>query len=255
MPQVSTANCKHAAVGGRLQVPGSCIKAKVVLLWSTKTQIRDFDLSFAHASPFKHFIVNHDDSWVFTLLYVGLAVTLSMYISMFWLIVVAFVHGAFEWASLRLKGEYDGLVVQVCWHLRLDIVLIVFALWLGVYIDVIFGALGLGAVARGGAQVGSRVLAWQRTVRGALLTLDDVVQVLKAIVVSRSTKAKEPESASGHAEGFTVSDKGIAWGKADVVLVLTGVLLAASVIAAPLLTEMEVGEVLDKVAGDLHPWP
>lgn len=220
-----------------------------------KTIHKGFGLPHNVLSSYQKFIVDHDESWLFTLAYVGLAVFLSLYISMFWLVAIAATHGAIEWVSLRLKGQSHNLFGKVVWHLRLDIVLIIFALWLSVYIDAIFGLLGLGAAARGGAQAGSRLLAWQRTLRGTLLTLDDVVQILRALLRNRNVaggNGSRPEELRKVESNAETNSK---WAKGDVFLVVTGFVLAISIATAPVLTEMDAGEVLSRVASDLQPWP
>lgn len=41
-------------------------------------------------------VIRHDDSWLFTVLHIGLAVVLSIWIGLFWLVAVVVVHFAFE---------------------------------------------------------------------------------------------------------------------------------------------------------------
>ncbi|MCQ1058888.1 hypothetical protein LRP52_16625 [Photobacterium sp. ZSDE20] len=81
----------------------------------------------------------------------------------------------------------------VLWHLKLDIVLIIFALWLSVYMDAIFGLVGLNAAARAGAQVGSRFAIFEKIIRGFFLTVDDAAQVLKVLSKKRDTSDQEVE--------------------------------------------------------------
>ncbi len=201
----------------------------------------------------KNFIKNHDESWVFICLYIGLAVSLSMFISIFWLIAVAFFHGCIEWASLRMKGLRNGIFNKVLWHLRVDIVLILFALWLGVYIDAIFGILGLGALVRSSAQIGSRALAWQRTIRGVLLTLDDAIQFVKALAMKNGTKASKTHCHTGSKEAIYSDESSIS--KYDIALISIGGILTASILLAPAMTSMTPYEVIEKLSNDLHPWP
>src|SRR5690554_7151149 len=87
-------------------------------------------------NAFTRWVDRHDDTWLFTIIYVSLAVTLSLSISMFWLMVVAFAHGCLEWYALGRAGVVGrrARVKKILWHLRLDMVIILFALWLGVYL-------------------------------------------------------------------------------------------------------------------------
>lgn len=136
-------------------------------------------------------VIEHDDSWVFTLCYVGLAVVLSLLISLFWLIVVVALHAALEWYALQHRGYPTHRLGRTLWHLKLDLSLILFALALGLYLELLFGLAGLGAVARTGAQAGSRFLAWKQALRGVLLTLDDAAQVARALAKQGSGKEDE----------------------------------------------------------------
>ncbi len=99
----------------------------------------------------KAWIIDHDDSKLFLVLYVGLAVVLSLWISLFWLVAVVAVHGLLEWIRQHhLDKKLAGVVARVMWEIKLDIALILFAMALDVYLDFILGLAGLQAVARGG---------------------------------------------------------------------------------------------------------
>jgi hypothetical protein len=75
------------------------------------------------------------------------------------------------------------------WHLKLDIGLVLVALWLGLYIDTCSAWPGSAPAARAGAQTAARVVAWQRTIRGVLMTVDEAAHVVKAVAV-RATAAR-----------------------------------------------------------------
>lgn len=191
-------------------------------------------------------ILKHDDRWLFTILYVSLAVILSIAISIFWLVALVAVHAGLEWYALKHHAPHQTpgtRLKAVIWHLKLDFMLIIFALWLGVYIDVIFGLLGLGAAARAGAQVSSRVLAWQRATRGILLTLDDVAQVAKAV---KTNQVEEEESLEPWRQPWGVGAHLTIWSSALFVLLIA---------LAPLITEQSASQVIHALAMDLHPWP
>ena len=53
------------------------------------------------AERLRDWVLNHDDSWIFIILYVGLAVVLSLWISLFWLLVVVAGHFVLEWIRQR----------------------------------------------------------------------------------------------------------------------------------------------------------
>lgn len=197
-------------------------------------------------------IAAHDDSWLFIVLYVGLGLVLSMTISLFWLVAVVAAHAVLEWFALDGKGIRDHRLGRVLWHLKLDIGLVLVALWLGLYIEVLFGLAGLGAAARAGAQTAARAVAWQRAIRGVLMTADEAAHVVKAVATRNGGKRKpEPE-----AEG---ADHRIPWrrpwSRADKFALAFTTTWAVLILLTPLLTDHTVASTLGVLASDLHPWP
>lgn len=185
------------------------------------------------------------------MLYIGLAVVLSIAISLFWLVAVVAAHGVLEWFALERQGIRDRRLGRVLWHLKLDIALVLFALWLGLYVEVLFGLAGLGAAARAGAQATARFVAWQRAIRGVLLTVDDAAQVARAVVARRGGKSRK-----GEVEGPDPRPPWRqSWSRGDKFSVVFGTLWAALILATPLLTEHTLASALAVMATDLHPWP
>lgn len=202
-------------------------------------------------------IDRHDETWLFTGIYISLAVTLSMAISMFWLAAVAFAHGCLEWYALSRKGESQKLK-KVLWHLRLDIVLILFALWLGVYMSLIFGMVGLGAFARASAAMCIPASPAQTLIRGSLLVVDDVAQVTRGVLQKRARKQQsaipaDPEHFAPPADAPSEQFRTLGW--PDRILVGVGVVLVLTIILAPWVTGESFTTVAMTIAGDLHPWP
>jgi hypothetical protein len=195
-------------------------------------------------------IAAHDDSWVFTLLYVGLAVVLSIAISLFWLVAVVAAHAALEWYALRHAGVVQQRVGRVLWHLKLDLALILFALALGLYLETLFGMAGLGAVARTGAQAGARFVGWKHALRGLLMTVDDMAQVAKAV-------ARRGQGSGGNEESFEMAlpPWRRPWRTGDRLSLGFGALCLVLILAAPWLSGLDAGEVLAHLRHDLHPWP
>jgi hypothetical protein len=193
----------------------------------------------------------HDERWVFTLLYVGLAVVLSVAISLFWLVVIVMVHGLLEWVVERTRdGRAAGVLARVVWHLKLDIMLVLFALWLAVYIDLIFGLVGLGAMARGGAQLTARAMTWQRSIRGIMLTLDDVALVARSAVKNKAVSSSE-DSPSHPFWGDWVGR----WSRGDRVTVALMVIWPLLIVLAPWVTDLQSQDVWLLLMDNLHPWP
>lgn len=198
-------------------------------------------------------VVKHDDRWLFTIFYVGLAIVLSVFISIFWLVVLVAIHAALEWYALEKSDPHSPKSLQIIWHLKLDIVLIIFALWLGLYIDAIFGLLGLGPAARAGAQVGSRALAWQRATRGVLLTLDDVAHVGKAVMAKRNNGGAETDVVDD--DSTVESSWATDWSFGDHLTVWFGVALLVMIVLTPWLTDHTLASTMASLQADLHPWP
>lgn len=197
-----------------------------------------------------HWIAEHDDSWVFIVLYVGLGLVLSMTISLFWLAAVVAAHAALEWLALGRKGIDDQRAGRVAWHLKLDIGLVLVALWLGLYIEVLFGLAGLGAAARAGAQTAARVIAWQRTIRGVLMTADEAAHVVKAVATR-----KRPKPAAAPVEPDPRPPWRRPWSRGDKFAVAFTMTWLVLILLTPALTHHTVESTLATLAADLHPWP
>jgi hypothetical protein len=194
---------------------------------------------------------DHDDRWIWTAFYVGGAVVLSIWISLFWLVVLVMLHGLMEWLRHRLVDrEVVGVAVRVCWELKLDIALVLFAFVVALYMDLILGAAGLGGAARVGAQAASRAGAWARAIRGVLLTVDDVAQVARVLASRGKSKDDGDGPPIGYWGGWTQP-----WGIGGRVSVGLGVVSLALILLAPLLTDQPPGEVFWTILGELHPWP
>jgi len=245
----------------------------------------------------RDWIVNHDDSWIFIILYVGLAVVLSLWISLFWLVVVVAGHFVLEWIRQRHLRE-TGVLAEVFWELKLDIALILFSLVLTLYLEVVFGILGLKAagravtIARAGARGGSRFAAWERTLRGLLLSADDAAQIARALVVRRPSKAGVAGAAAAVAAAARASDGGQAeagahlqeaaamradaraedhtagkagaarwgswtgrWSKGDWFAVGLGVACVALILLAPWLTSHDYASAFATMGRELRPFP
>jgi len=209
-------------------------------------------------------VLNHDSSIVFNVLYIGLAVILSIWLGLFWLVAVVFVHALIEFyrqylLSLRVRFS----MVEALWEIKLDIALIIFAFWLGIYLDFIFGIVGLSAGMRATAQVsgriaqtGTRAAVWQRLIRGVLISLDDVGLAFRAFAGNKSKGDKDSKSnksdtsvntgASSWFGTYTLGDK---------FTIAFGLMFFMLIILTPLLTDKSVEDVLWMVAREMKPFP
>lgn len=183
------------------------------------------------------------------MLYIGLAVVLSIAISLFWLVAVVAAHGVLEWIAMGRQGVREQRLGRVLWHLKLDISLVLFALWLGLYIELLFGLAGLGAMARTGAQATARFVAWQRALRGVLLTVDDAAQVARAVV------GRKGNGGDGNAGADPRPPWRRPWSTGDGFSIAFAVTWAILILLAPMLTDHSVASALASMGADLHPWP
>lgn len=228
-------------------------------------------------------ILQHDDRWSFIALYVSLAVVLSLWISLFWLVALVAVHFAFECVRQGAAGARGAEVLTLAgWEVKLDVALVFFALALSLYMDVVLGVLGLQAAARAGAaanaslRAGGRVLAWERAIRGVLLSADDAAQVgrvfarrrgngddaeggVATLLAETETVAPTVAPSYGPADAPPVLLPATGWrgdwGVGDRIAVGLTVVCLALIVAAPSLTGGTFADALAAMAGELHPFP
>jgi hypothetical protein len=197
-------------------------------------------------------VLNHDDSWLFIGLYVGLAVVLSLAISLFWLIVVVAAHASLEW-YVHWRDHPSALhtAARVAWAIKLDIALILLALALTVYMEFVVGVAGLSAAARG-VQASGRFIAWQRALRAALLSLDDAAQLARAAVPGggkRNADDRQDVPRLGWG-GWTAR-----WTFGDRCSLALGAASLLAIVLAPWMTGLGGTEVIALIGAELHPWP
>jgi hypothetical protein len=221
----------------------------------------------------REWIVAHDDRWSFILLYVGLAVVLSLWISLFWLVALVVVHFLFECVRQRAAGASGAAVSTLAlWEVKLDIALVLMALAMALYMDVVLGVLGLQAVARAGAatqagmRTGTRVLAWQRAIRGVALSVDDAAQVGRVLV--RGERGAGGAAAAVAAEPMAAVEAEVErvrlepsagwsgrWGAGDRLALGLGAACIALIVLAPALTGATTAEAVNTLATELRPFP
>lgn len=208
----------------------------------------------------RQWIIEHDDKWLFIVSYIALAVILSVVISLFWLIVVVGVHFVLELMRQRylaeLRAEAPGpllLLLRALWELKLDIGLIIFALALALYMEVVLGVVGLGAAARGTAMAGTRVATRfgviQQALRAFLLSVDDLAQVARVIAQRRRGHTGD------EVEADNIGDGRISPSRGDYLILGFTAICALLIVLAPALTDQTVDEVLAQIGEELNPFP
>jgi hypothetical protein len=161
----------------------------------------------------REWVRTHDERWLFVVLYLGLAVGLSIFVSLFWLVVVAALHFALELFRQRhYRADRRSVVLHALWEVKLDAGLVLLALTLVLYIEVVLGILGVqsaaraAAVSRAGARMGTRAAAWERNLRTFLLTVDEMVRVGHAGYMLRKKRREAQLRQGGSDESATASD-------------------------------------------------
>jgi hypothetical protein len=238
-------------------------------------------LAAARPPTLREWVRTHDESWLFVILYLGMAVGLSVFVSLFWLVVVAGLHFGLELVRQRHYREGGRSVfLHALWEVKLDVGLVLLALMLVLYIEVVLGILGVQsaaravAVTRASARIGTRAAAWERTLRTVLLTFDEMIRIGHAgiLMSRRKRRGKAPTAtstgeASGDAGEATPAPPAtervgplpdawsLRWKTSDrigMALVVAGVFL---IVAAPLLTPHDWGTAAQALAEELRPFP
>lgn len=213
--------------------------------------------------------MEHDDSWLFTILYVGLALVLSIWISLFWLVAVVGVHFLLECVRQRsIARPGSNVLLLAVWEIKLDLSLILFALALTAYLELILGVAGLGGAARVGAKGAARVGGWGRAIKATLLSLDDAAQIARLAFTRKSGRTVTDSSqvatsgceASGDSDDrepiATVDPCDVAtWSRGDRWVIGFGAVCLASLLIAPWLTEHTPSGLLLALISELHPYP
>jgi hypothetical protein len=214
------------------------------------------------ASGLRRWILEHDESWLFVGVYITLAVVLSIWISLFWLVVVVAGHFALEFVRHRHVDPWPpGVIVRALWEIKLDIGLVLFALVIGIYMEFILGIAGLSSAARAGLQSGARFAGWQRAIRGVLLSVDDAAQLGRAVVRS------ENNVNDSEADESTLSHRGLwgrrgrwggwtaRWSLGDRLSISLSIISITLILLAPLLADQTFAETWSIILEELHPYP
>ena len=221
--------------------------------------------SASTATPVRDWIVNHDDSRAFVLLYLVLALVLSIAIGLFWLVALVGVHFVFEYVRARHhRAGRRAAVGAALWTLKLDLALVLFALSLALYLKYVFGVLGIAAAGRAasaaqvGVKTGARFAAWERVIHGFLITVDDMARGVRAVVVLRGQAAGRGGAAAAPAPAAvpvapTTGRRGLSLG--DRLTLAFGAVCLLLILAAPWLGYGSWSEAFATLAGELRPFP
>jgi hypothetical protein len=221
--------------------------------------------SLSVKSKVNRWILEHDNSALFNILYIGLAVVLSVWLGLFWLIAVVGIHALIEFYRQYLIFNEPLLAFnEMLWELKLDFALIFFAFWLAVYLDFIFGIVGLTAGARVAAQAGSRVAqtgtrfaVWQRVIRGFFLSLDDAGMAMRALARKKGNISDIAQENEGHLTEQMQQVRSSWFGrynKGDWFVILFGATIIILILISPFFTGKSLSDVISIILGELKPF-
>ncbi len=188
----------------------------------------------------KQWLIEHDEKTLFTILYIGLSVLLSVFVSLFWLLAIVGVHAIIEYTALKHKRE-KRIFFELFWHIKLDLALVFFALFLSLYIEAMFGLL----IAKYGTRFAS-FLAYQNALRGIFMTMDDMARGVKALFTIAKKKQSIPKKETEQER------------KASILDYLSIALLMVSIVGillSPYILEIEIAQVVAKLSEELTPFP
>jgi membrane-associated protease RseP (regulator of RpoE activity) len=214
--------------------------------------------------PLRRWIINHDNSRLFVVAYIGLALVLSVFVSLFWLVFVVGLHVAFELVRQHhAHPAAGGVVARTAWETKLDVGLVLFALALAVYLEFIFGLAGLSAAGRLGAQGGARLAAsggarfaaWQQVLRATLLSADDAAQIVRGVASRRRGGRADEADAEEPAPITRWGGWRGRWTWGDRLSLGFGVVCLVLLLAAPLVTGSSMDTVLATLVEELQPLP
>jgi len=219
----------------------------------------------APVGPLHQWIMQHDDSWLFTICYVGLALVLSIWISLFWLVVVVGVHFILECIRQKTIAPMgSNIVLLAAWQIKLDLALILFALALTAYMDILLGVAGLGGAARIGAKGAARLGGWGRAIKATLLSLDDAAQIVRVAATRRSsvapvmdTEVLEDGIGDLKTQPVTVCSEHMptTCSKGDILTIGFSIICLMAIFVAPWVTDHSVSSLFALFLAELHPYP
>ncbi|WP_072394081.1 hypothetical protein [Hyphomicrobium sp. CS1GBMeth3] len=201
-------------------------------------------------------IRDHDDRLSFVVLYIGGAIALSVWLNLFWVIMLMLGHFALEIARGYLLDAKRPLT-RALWEVKLDIALVLFALVVALYSELVLGLLGLGQAARAGQavrglQAATRFGVIERALRIVVLTADDALRLVQAAMKFRNRSAEQatPTSAPIAAPQDDTDDS---IGAGDIASLAFGALCLLLILLAPQFTESTPDDIANQLLQEISP--
>ncbi|CAN5639130.1 hypothetical protein BH23GEM8_BH23GEM8_16110 [soil metagenome] len=245
--------------GGSRQPAASASALSVASPGPTSPEGEPAEATLVEPGPIRTWIEEHDHSWLFVGVYLGLAVVLSVFVSLFWLVFMAGVHLLLECIRHYRPGwGARDILTHSLWEVKLDFALVLLALALVLYVDIVLGVLGVqsaaraAAVTRAGAKTVTRMAAWERYLRGFLVTIDEIVRISRAAVLLRRGR---PVRAAPAEERGPVYPWGSEWGLGDRISLGLIAICILLISATPLLTHYDWNQTLSALLTELQPFP
>lgn len=206
-------------------------------------------------------IEEHDYRWLFVVVYLGLAVVLSVFVSLFWLVLMVGLHFLLECVRHRHPGWGTWRTLgHAAWEVKMDAALVLLAFAAVLYVDVVLGILGVqsaaraATVSRAGVRIASRIAAWERHLRGFLVTVDEMVRIVRAVFMLRSGPADDP-LATLAAEAVPAMPWHGRWKLGDHIALGITTICVLVLVAAPFLTPYSLDAVTERLVAELQPFP
>jgi hypothetical protein len=222
----------------------------------------DVDAGYLEAipalDPVRAWIVEHDQSRVFLVLYIGLAVVLSLWISLFWLVAVVGAHLVLELIrQSHLQIGARRIVLESAWELKLDVALVLFALALSLYMETVLGVVGLQGAARLGSasRAAARFASWERVLRGVALSADDAAQVARAVAIRRSDGDAPAADAQPRPDPAIPAGWARPWTVGTWIAIVLGAACILLIGISPTLTDHTTSTAISRILAELRPFP
>jgi hypothetical protein len=161
------------------------------------------------------------------------------------------------------------VIKEAFWEVKLDIALVLFALAFSLYMDSIMGIVGLrsaarlGAVTRAGLKSGSRVTAWERSLRFFFLTVDGAAQFMRTLIWGKSRSGLTvpdgeliPPKKSKTTHSIPVLGRWTSsWTRGDWLTLVFGLFCLLLIVAAPWFGDHTGSSVIATLRSELRPFP